>query len=599
MAQSLLEQCDQLTVLATSREPIGLFAERVFRLDPLAVPNGSDIVDLEEARAVPALALFAERARRVNSDFELTADNVEPVADLCRALDGLPLAIELAASRMGALELDDMLERLDKRLDLVGDARSSVGGRHKTLRSLLEWSYDLLTPDEQRLLRFLAAFPAGATLSSIEWLGDRLELDSDPTLALAHLVEASVIVRSRTTDMTRYMQLDTVQAFGRDQLEAEGESELAQSLLADWALGFAADVNAGVRTADEGSWDRRARQEIPNLRAARQVLLQRGALGDAMEISRNLVDWLQFRDLEELHVWTDEIYELSATAEDSVKTTAMAAKAASTWARGDHESAMLLAQEVLGRNPDDWSRARATSSMAVCNMYQGDMQAASEGWLKRVEIDGNALDAITAALPIAYLGDVDRAWELFNQGIERVTVAGWPSVTAWSYYVRGEIEHEADSGLHVDHLERAVLEADAVGARFMAGVAKVTLVSGQFRQGDRHEAAQGFVELIDQWLRAGNWAQMWVTLRNVAELLLGVDDETSILLFAGADADPFATAMTGPARDELNELLAPARKRLDDDTVETLEARARAIDRTEHAEAAAVALRAYLDPDTE
>lgn len=260
----LLDDCPQLTVLTTSREPLGLDAEQRFRLGALSVATPVDANDLARS---PAVAVFLDRARQVRPGFTPDRVDLALVAEIVRRLDGMPLAIELAAARMSSLQLGDLHARLDRALDLLGDDRTT------TLRQAFEWSYALLPPDEQRLFRHLGVFPDGFDLPTAETIGADLDLSSDTTRALAHLVDASMIETAFGND-ARYRMLDVMRSFALDRLHTEGEADLALERFVGWALGLAAWTARTADTEQEPAADRVLRRELANLRGA--VMRQAG-----------------------------------------------------------------------------------------------------------------------------------------------------------------------------------------------------------------------------------------------------------------------------------------------------------------------------------
>ena len=183
----LLDGCPDLTVLATSREPLGLAVEAAYRLPPLSLDGAGP------PHEAPAVAVFLDRAARVRPGFAPDADDLALVADVVRRLDGMPLAIELAAGRLSGFSLRELHARLDRALDLLSGGRPSADARHRTLRDTVEWSYALLGRDEQRLFRHLSVFADGVDLATAEEVAADLDLGSDPGAALARLVDASMI----------------------------------------------------------------------------------------------------------------------------------------------------------------------------------------------------------------------------------------------------------------------------------------------------------------------------------------------------------------------------------------------------------------------
>jgi predicted ATPase/DNA-binding SARP family transcriptional activator len=234
---TVLHGCRNVTVLATSREPLGLAAECSSRLAPLPLPGLEPLTagDVDRLAHVPSVAVFLERAARVRPGFAPGPAELRRIADIVRRLDGIPLAIELAAGRLSSFSVADLSGRLDRALDLLGGSGTGQEDRHRTLRSTIEWSYQLLSSGERRLFRHLAVFPDGLDLDDAEAVAAELELTVDSGSALAHLVEASMI-NAIFGERTRYRMLETLRHFGLDRLAAEGEVAAAEQHLMRWAL---------------------------------------------------------------------------------------------------------------------------------------------------------------------------------------------------------------------------------------------------------------------------------------------------------------------------------------------------------------------------
>jgi predicted ATPase len=218
--EHLLGACTQLVhilltlpgirILTTSREVLGIPGERRYPVAPMALPPAG--LPLPEIEQYDAIRLFVERARAILPDFELTANNAVPIARLCRRLDGIPLAIELASARINVLSVAQIDSRLKKQIGLLGEATYITTGHHRTLRTAIDWSYDLLAPPEQALLRRLAVFAGGCSLSAVEAVctGDGIERDQVLEL-LSSLVNKSLVV-AETLQRTeaRYSLLETI-----------------------------------------------------------------------------------------------------------------------------------------------------------------------------------------------------------------------------------------------------------------------------------------------------------------------------------------------------------------------------------------------------
>ena len=263
------------------------------RLAPLAVTSPADLDSIARS---PAVAVFVDRARRVRPDFSPDPHDLGLVGDIVRRLDGMPLAIELAAGRMSTLDLADLHARLDRSLDLLGD------GRTVTLRRTIEWSYDLLPDHEQRLFRHLGVFPDGFDLATAEAVAGDLGVPADAASALAHLVDASM-VDATLGDVTRYRMLDTIRSFAHDRLTAADEDNAATERFLHWAVDLATWFEQTIDTDDEPLADRALRREIVNLRSAWRLARNHQRLDDAVRLAVAFGDASTWRDLTEIWDW--------------------------------------------------------------------------------------------------------------------------------------------------------------------------------------------------------------------------------------------------------------------------------------------------------
>ena len=282
----LVSRCPELQVIATSRAPLKIGAESEFALPPLALPV-SDKMSLEEVGRSPSVALLLQRAEKVKPGFALSAENAESIVAICRRLDGLPLALELAAARLRILEPAAMVQRLDHALDLLTSGDRDLPLRQRTLRATISWSYSLLDREEQRVLRRTSVFHEGWTLKAMEHVcyadGERHRALDD----LDSLVEKGLV---RVVDSGgRYALLETIRAFAIEQLNAGGEMDGARDAHADYYLGFAAEVAADLRGRGQTEALLRARVDTANMLAAVQWLNACAGEGDAQALEKGLL----------------------------------------------------------------------------------------------------------------------------------------------------------------------------------------------------------------------------------------------------------------------------------------------------------------------
>jgi non-specific serine/threonine protein kinase len=263
LVEALLQKCAYLRVLATSRERLGVAGERLYRVPSLTLPDASSGRPLEQTDQSEAIQLFVDRAHLVQPTFTLTEANAPSVVQVCRRLDGIPLAIELAAARVQTLSVETMAERLHESFHLVAGGSRTALPRHQTLRALIDWSYRLLSEAERALLRRLSVFAGGWTLEAAEAVCGEEVFD-----LLASLVEKSLVLYEERGADARYRLLETVRQYGRDRLLEAGESAATRARHRDWCLELAGRAEPELRGHDQVAWLDRLELEHENLHAA-------------------------------------------------------------------------------------------------------------------------------------------------------------------------------------------------------------------------------------------------------------------------------------------------------------------------------------------
>jgi predicted ATPase/DNA-binding CsgD family transcriptional regulator len=264
----LLAGCPDLTVLATSRASLQISGEFEYPVAPLQILELPGTPTLEDLGRSDAVRLFVMRSQSVKPDFALTEENGPAIIDVCRRLDGLPLAIELAAARVKVLSPDSLRVRLTHPLPLLTGGGRELPVHQQTMRSTIAWSYDLLSPIEQQFFRYLAVFSGGFTLEAFEQVcGHLASPESDPFAALTSLVNNSLVRPTETEDGTpRYLMLETIREFAEEKLNERGEATDAHQHHVDWCLGFTSDSPTVFRQVTAGEI-LRLEAEYPNFRA--------------------------------------------------------------------------------------------------------------------------------------------------------------------------------------------------------------------------------------------------------------------------------------------------------------------------------------------
>ena len=269
-AHALLNACPHLHIFATSREPLHIAGETTWLVPTLSLPDWQPGMDPAALRKSEAVQLLVERIRAVRPDFALDQDSAAPVYQICRKLDGIPLAIELAAARASVLSLDEIAARVDSALPWLESPDRLAPPRQQTLRAALDWSYDLLAAHEQRLFRHLSVFSGGFSLRAVEQISAADGLPAEQALALLYrLVDKSFVVRAQgSAPASRYRMLRVVRQYAAEKLTQAGEEQSARERHFRWCLEFAQQAQGGVISADRAAWIARVESELPNLRQA-------------------------------------------------------------------------------------------------------------------------------------------------------------------------------------------------------------------------------------------------------------------------------------------------------------------------------------------
>ncbi len=338
----LLSACPGLTILATSRQPLHIRAEREYQVAPLALPDLRSLPSTGDLALVPAVALFVRQAEAARRSFALTEENARTVAEIAVRLDGLPLAIELAAAWTKLLSPSALLARLDRRLPLLTGGPHDLPTRLQTVRSAIDWSYDLLTPDERRVYRALAVFAGGCTLEAAETVvGASLDV-------LGSLVDKSLVrVLDRGDEERRFGMLETIREYGLERLATAGEETEARSRHAAWSLALAEQAEPRMTGPDQERWFARLDADHDNLRAALAWGLERRD-GTAIRVAAKVYRfWATLGHFEEGRRWLERSLELDDGATESERAHARIGAGVMAYFQGDYRQAAAHTETAL------------------------------------------------------------------------------------------------------------------------------------------------------------------------------------------------------------------------------------------------------------
>ncbi|MEV0705938.1 AfsR/SARP family transcriptional regulator [Nocardia aurea] len=525
----ILRRCPAVTVLATSRAALGVPGEHLHPTAPLPVPDGAG-----DAAVSPAVRLFTARARAVRPDLEVDAANLTHIAEVCRRVDGLPLALELAAARLRSLNPADLAARLVSPADLLAGTRTAEP-RHSTLRAVIDWSYALLSPAEQRLFARLSVFAGGFGLAAAEQVcGEPALLD-----VLTALVDNSLVTAGSTAGTVRYSMLETLRDYGRDLVERRGEADTLRDAHAGWCAALAEEAGRGLRGPGEARWIATVQADLDNLRAAHRHAVRRGDTDLTLRLSAGLALTVLYRFPDEVVAWSETALTLPDAAAHPRYASVCGAVAEALTFRGEHERALRLCEPVLDAlpDPDDARRMPLLKVAAAVALYRGrwaECAATTTALLALARAHGDGWYAsealLFASLARTYSGDPAGGRALAAENLTVARAAGNPSQSAWALYSEAEALAGDAPDRALTRYHEAIARAAPVASVFVTNVAHVGLAALHTRAGAIPAALAEFRAAVRGWRRMQVWHHQWTTLRNLLLLLAAIDPEAATTL---------------------------------------------------------------------
>jgi predicted ATPase len=430
LAAALIQTCPSLTILSTSREPLHVPGERLFPVPPLSLPETGSALTVAAAGQSEAVQLFVTRAVAVRPTFRLTPDNVHTVAEICRRLDGIPLALELAAARIKLLSAEEVAERLSDRFRLLTSSSAVILPRHQTLRAAVDWSHDLLAEQERLFFRRLAVFPGGWTVAAAEQVctGDGIAAD-DALDLLGELVDKSLITVEEQHGALRYRLLETIREYAWEKLAASGEADAVCARREAWLLALAEQPLPEREGPALVARLLRLEQEIDNFRAALAWRLEgRDGVEAGLRLAAALGPFWEAQggNAEGLR-WLGRFLEACPAAPAALRASALFQMGRLASWSGDYERAAALLEESLAlyRQTDD-RRAVATVCYWLADNLQQQheneraQQLLEQGLALYEELGdtlGRARTLRELAMVAVYDGDLARAESLCEQSL--------------------------------------------------------------------------------------------------------------------------------------------------------------------------------------
>lgn len=549
LAGHLLRYCPGLRMLATSREPLAVPGERLWPVEPLpATGSGS-----------AAVTLFRERAVAVRPDWAPDPAELDVVMEICRRLDGLPLAVELAAAALRVRSAAELAAQLDRPLDVLH--RGS--GRHAALRSVFAGSYDRLDPVARRVFDRLGVLlrPFGAATAQIVCANILDGRDVGPVLAV--LVERSLLQVRTGPVGTRYSMLETLRHHAREHREATGAEAAALAAHTRAVVAVAEDAAARLFGPDEWRWAAVLDEHRVDIVAAHDRALDEGDVSTALRLARACYLHATVRGRSEFLALPERTLAapLPPTVEPRSAAEAHGMAADAALLRGEH----ALAVELVTRGRQAAATAHApVAAGAFCAGVAGDLAlfggrtraAAAEYEIAADGFRAGGPPAMAAwleaarALALGYGGDAQQAGQVAEAAVRAADATGSPSAGAMCRYVLAEVGGGRPDRVR-ELLEEAVAAAETVDAGFVAGLARLSLATAAAQAGEIVRAAEHYRVLLPLWQLAGNWSQQATTLRTVVSLLSGAGAHAEAVQVAAAVAAHAPIAAWGPDAERL------------------------------------------------
>ena len=452
----LLAMGPNLKIMVTSRAALHVYGEHEFPVPPLALPDSRSMPSVEVLSQYPAVALFVQRAVAAKPDFELNRENAPAVTEICARLDGLPLAIELAAARVKVLSPSSMLTRLASRLQLLTGGARDLPQRQQTLRAAIDWSYDLLSPAEQKLFRRLSVFVGGCTLEGAEAVCDtKGDLDLDLLDGMASMVDKSLAQQVEPAKgESRFVMLETIREYALEKLEASGEEALTKRAHAAYCLVLAEEEATEQSGAEGAEWLERFALEHDNFRAGLEWLTETGDAEWGLRLGTALFRFWEIREY--LAEGRDRLGRLlklpGAAAPTKLRMRALFAAGVLAGEQGDYASADALineSQDIAQELGDKTGVAVSLNALAVFARDRGDVATAhvlfeaSLGlWRELGDQKAVARALSNLANVVKLQGDYARARSLYAECLSIFRGLGDRTGVAWSMNYQGDVARD-------------------------------------------------------------------------------------------------------------------------------------------------------------
>ncbi|ORX10912.1 transcriptional regulator [Mycobacterium szulgai] len=550
----IVRHCPRVSVLATSRQPLGIPGERIVNVPPL--------------REEDATRLFAERARASRPDFALEDQPMGAVAEICRRVDCLPLGVELAAARMRVMSSLDVARRPDYLGLLRGGARNALP-RQQSLAETIAWSYRLLTEPEQSLFAQISVFAGSFDLEAAHSVCGAHGSGEDDTLELLTcLVDKSMVVTRTVEERTRFCFLETLRAYGRERLGENGTGEQLAMRHAAYFTELAERAGAAMREAQEQEWVERMLPDYDNLRAAFEHAMQAQKIDLALRLVASVPELIGWRIGYEIAEWAERVIAV-ADHDHPLFPAAVGTASRVAWNHAEFDRAKSLAALAQGKAPARGSPrvVYPADVLADVALFEGEpLQALayweSEAACARQESDPIRLGWALFVVAICHgvMRNDDVAVPTAQEAVAVAEQTGNPTAQSMAYFSLGYLLRKSEPERALALFDDAARLAAEVQNFWVYGSALMEAAATRSLYGDPGAAAQMFITVLELWDRFGDVTQQWLALRYVARLLirLGGHEDAAFLYWAFVNAGK-PPPLTAEQIEVLADQLGPAR----------------------------------------
>lgn len=533
VVSKLLGSCPDLKVLATSRESLQVSGEQVYPLPPLGVQE-----DAQQVEPSAAFRLFCTRAQEADPHFTLDEANSALVEEICSRLDGIPLAIELAAARTRALDVDAIAARLDERFRLLKGTRRGGDPRHRTMFDTIGWSYELLEPEEQRLFCQLSVFSGPFDLPAAEEVCD---VDGDVADLIMSLVDRSMVALKRSGTVIRYELLESLRVFGDERL-SDRDRIAVFGRHCDHYVDFSRRARIGLDTDQEFRWSTEIAERFSNLRSAHVYAIATGNEQAAMAIVTDVREYAMRAMRYEVAAWAQESVDIADPSHPLYPTT-LALTAYGSFVRGDYEEAVQRAERA--RSIEAASGVSASGlverTLGNCHSLAGQPALVAVECELQIEIAQSVNSPARVAhaeymysAVMTSLGRHEEAQLAAERARSAARVSGNATAAAGAEYAAAFALTGDDAAAALQILESCDELSRSVANRWMSSFARNEMGSLLLKDGQIAAACDIFAELLDVWHRSGDWSQLWLTLNRSIVALDQTDQHRDAAVVIGA-----------------------------------------------------------------